>query len=210
MNRWKPLIRTVAGIVFIWSILALILVKMVTAQTDVLPEFLGRYWKIMTDDSMAPAFPSGTLVMLKETDPYMVGDVIGYLDDKNKASISRIREIDGRTEDVSVSVPYSSLSNEGGGPGFSAASVMDYDPDVKVRGDTEIETHIFPADRIMAKALFHSRILGYMLRPFENNLIAALYIAISGLIVFWPYDQKGRPRHYSDEELDGMTDSGEM
>ena len=154
MKAIEIIIRICAGIILVISIAAVALIAMLRSQRDVLPKIGNHYVKLAENAEMMPAVQEGALVLLKEENPYQPGDIIAYLNDRNQASISRIISIDGKTEDVSVVVPYAELMNALGTPGMSTESVMEEDPDVVLRGDGSDKEVVVAADRLMAKAVF--------------------------------------------------------
>ena len=204
MKAIEIIIRICAGIVLVISIAAVALIAMLRSQRDVLPKIGDHYVKLAENAEMMPAVQEGALVLLKEENPYQPGDIIAYLNDRNQASISRIISIDGKTEDVSVEVPYAELMNALGNPGLSTESVMKEDPDVVLRGDGSDKEIVVAADRLMAKAVFISGILGSLMSMYQHTVWAFLIIAASAVICLWPFRYlKSREPKYKEQDIDG-------
>ena len=204
MKAIEIIIRICAGIVLVISIAAVALIAMLRSQRDVLPKIGNHYVKLAENAEMMPAVQEGALVLLKEENPYQPGDIIAYLNDRNQASISRIISIDGKTENVSVEVPYAELMNALGTPGLSAESVMKEDPDVVLRGDCSDKEIVVAADRLMAKAVFVSAILGFLMSMYQNTVWAFLIIAASAVICLWPFRYlENREPKYKEQDIDG-------
>ncbi len=204
MKAIEIIIRICAGIVLVVSIAAVALIAMLRSQRDVLPKIGNHYVKLAENAEMMPAVQEGALVLLKEENPYQPGDIIAYLNDRNQASISRIISIDGKTEDVSVEVPYAELMNALGTPGMSTESVMEEDPDVVLRGDGSDKEVVVAADRLMAKAVFVSGILGFLMSMYQHTVWAFLIIAASAAICLWPFRYlKNREPKYKEQDIDG-------
>lgn len=204
MKAIEIIIRICAGIVLVISIAAVALIAMLRSQRDVLPKIGNHYVKLAENAEMMPAVQEGALVLLKEENPYQPGDIIAYLNDRNQASISRIISIDGKTEDVSVEVPYAELMNALGTPGMSTESVMEEDPDVVLRGDGSDKEVVVAADRLMAKAVFVSGILGFLMSMYQHTVWAFLIIAASAVICLWPFRYlKNREPKYKEQDIDG-------
>ena len=204
MKALEIIIRICSGIVLVISIIALALIAMLRSQRDVLPQIAGSYVEIMEGSDMVPTAPEGALILLKEKNPYEPADIIAYLNDRNKASISRIISIDGKTENISVEVPYEELMNALGTPGMSTQSVMKYDPDVVLKGDNATEEVTVAADRIMAKAVFISGVLGLLTSMYSHTVWAFLIIVASAVICLWPFRYiKAREPRYKEQDIDG-------
>ena len=204
MKIAEIIIRVCAGIVLVVSIVAVALIAMLRSQRDVLPQIGGHYVELAENSDMAPTASEGTLILLKESNPYVPGDIVAYLNDRNKAAISRIISIDHKTSDVSVDVPYEAMMNALGTPGMSMVSVMPYDPDVVLRGDNSDREVTVKADRIMAKAVFISGIMGMLASMYWNTAWAFLIIAASAVICLWPFRyMKGREPKYKEQDIDG-------
>ena len=204
MKAIEIIIRICAGIILVISIAAVALIVMLRSQRDVLPKIGNHYVKLAENAEMMPAVQEGALVLLKEENPYQPGDIIAYLNDRNQASISRIISIDGKTEDVSVEVPYAELMNALGTPGMSTESVMEEDPDVVLRGDGSDKEVVVAADRLMAKAVFVSGILGFLMSMYQHTVWAFLIIAASAVICLWPFRYlKNREPKYKEQDIDG-------
>ena len=194
MKAIEIIIRICAGIILVISIAAVALIAMLRSQRDVLPKIGNHYVKLAENAE----------VLLKEENPYQPGDIIAYLNDRNQASISRIISIDGKTEDVSVEVPYAELMNALGTPGMSTESVMEEDPDVVLRGDGSDKEVVVAADRLMAKAVFVSGILGFLMSMYQHTVWAFLIIAASAAICLWPFRYlKNREPKYKEQDIDG-------
>ena len=102
MKAVEIIIRICAGIILAVSIAGVVLIAMLRSQRDVLPKIGDVYVALAQNADMMPAAPEGALILLKEENPFVPGDIIAYLDDRNQASISRIVLIDGKKENVSV------------------------------------------------------------------------------------------------------------
>ena len=204
MKAIEIIIRICAGIILVISIAAVALIAMLRSQRDVLPKIGNHYVKLAENAEMMPAVQEGALVLLKEENPYQPGDIIAYLNDRNQASISRIISIDGKTEDVSVEIPYEELKNALGTPGLSAESVMKEDPEVVLRGDGSDKEIVVAADRLMAKAVFISGILGSLMSMYQHTVWAFLIIAASAVICLWPFRYlNSREPKYKEQDIDG-------
>lgn len=204
MKVAEIIIRICAGIVLVISIIAVALIAMLRSQQDALPQIGGYYVELAENSDMAPTASEGALILLKEQNPYEPLDVIAYLDDRNHASISRIISIDGKSEGVSVEVPYEEMVNALGTPGMAMQSVMPYDPDVVLKGDGTDKRITVAADRIMAKAVFISGILGMLASMYHHTVWAFLIIVASAVICLWPfrYFQEREPK-YKEQDIDG-------
>ena len=204
MKAIEIIIRICAGIILVISIAAVALIAMLRSQRDVLPKIGNHYVKLAENAEMMPAVQEGALVLLKEENPYQPGDIIAYLNDRNQASISRIISIDGKTENVSVEIPYEELKNALGTPGLSTESVMKEDPEVVLQGDSSEKEVVVAADRLMAKAVFVSAILGFLMSMYQNTVWAFLIIAASAVICLWPFRYlKSREPKYKEQDIDG-------
>lgn len=204
MKAIEIVIRVCAGFVLVVSIAALALIAMLRSQRDILPKVGGYYVELAENADMVPAAPEGALILLKEKNPYEPGDIIAYLDDRNHASVSRIVSIGGKTEGVSVEVPYEELMNALGTPGLSTKSIMKEDPEVVLKGDNSDKEIVVAADRLMAKAVFISGILGFLMSMYQHTAWAFLIIAASAVICLWPfrYLEKREPK-YKEQDIDG-------
>ena len=204
MKAVEIIIRICAGIILVVSIAAVALIAMLRSQQDVLPKIGGYYVELAENADMMPAVPEGGLVLLKEQNPFEPGDIIAYLDDRNQASISRIISIDGKTEGVSVEIPYEELKNALGTPGLSTESVMKEDPLVVLSGDNSEKRVTIAADRLMAKEVFTSGILGFLMSMYQHTVWAFLIIAACAVICLWPfrYLQQREPK-YKEQDIDG-------
>ncbi len=204
MKAVEIIIRICAGIILVVSIAAVALIAMLRSQQDVLPKIGGYYVELAENADMMPAVPEGGLVLLKEQNPFEPGNIIAYLDDRNQASISRIISIDGKTEGVSVEIPYEELKNALGTPGLSTESVMKEDPLVVLSGDNSEKRVTIAADRLMAKEVFTSGILGFLMSMYQHTVWAFLIIAACAVICLWPfrYLQQREPK-YKEQDIDG-------
>lgn len=204
MKVIEIIIRILAGIVLAVSIAAVALIAMLRSQRDVMPQIGGYYVELAENPDMVPAAPEGALILLKALNPYEPQDIVAYLDDRNQASISRIISIDGKTEDVSFEVPYEEMANALGSPGIATESVMEDDPDVVLKGDnTSVEITV-AADRIMAKSVFISGILGMLMSMYQHTVWTFLIIAASAVICIWPFRYlKRREPRYKEQDIDG-------
>ena len=203
MKTLEIVIRVIAGVILVISIAMVALIAMLRSQRDILPQIGGFYVELAKNSDMMPTAPEGALILLKEKNPYVPGDIVAYLDDRNQASISRIISIDGKTEDVSFEVPYEQMMNELGTPGMSTESVMQYDPDVVLKGDNTDKEVIVAADRIMAKSVFISAVLGMLGSMYEHTVWAFLIIIASAVICLWPFRHMSREPKYKEQDIDG-------
>ena len=203
MKVVEIIIRICAGIILVISIAAVALIAMLRGQRDVMPQIGGYYVKLAENSDMMPAAPEGALILLKELNPYEPGDIIAYLDDRNQASVSRIVSIGGKTEGVSVEVPYEALMNALGTPGMSTESVRKEDPDVVLKGDNTDRQVVVAADRLMAKSVFISGILGFLMSMYQNTVWAVVIIAASSVICLWPFRHMSREPKYKEQDIDG-------
>ena len=204
MKVVEIVIRITAGVILVISIIALALTAMLRSQRDALPKIGGYYVELAKNSDMAPTASEGALLLLKEKNPYEPRDIIAYLDDRNQASISRIISIDGKVEGVSVEVPYEEMMNALGTPGMATESVMPYDPEVVLKGDGTDQEITVAADRIMAKAVFISGILGMLASMYQHTVWAFLIIAASAVICLWPFRYfQGREPKYKEQDIDG-------
>ena len=203
MKTLEIVIRVIAGVILVISIAMVALIAMLRSQRDILPQIGGFYVELAKNSDMMPTAPEGALILLKEKNPYVPGDIVAYLDDRNQASISRIISIDGKTEDVSFEVPYEQMMNELGTPGMSTESVMQYDPDVVLKGDNTDKEVIVAADRIMAKAVFISGFMGLLASMYGNTAWAVTIIIASAVICLWPFRLRGREPRYKEQDIDG-------
>lgn len=203
MRAIEIIIRVFAGIVLVVSIAAVALIQMLQSQLDVLPKVGDFYVELAVDSVIVPEVQERSLVLLKEENPYKPGDIVAYLDDRNNASISRIISIDGKTEDISVEVPYEELANALGTPGMSIESVMKEDPDLVLKGNNEEAEVVVAADRLMAKAVFVSWIMGLLMSMYQHTAWAFLIIAASAMICLWPFRHLNREPKYKEQDIDG-------
>ncbi len=205
MRVAEIIIRVFAGVVLVISVAVVALLTMIRSQRDVLPQINSYYIELMEGTDMVPTAGEGALILLQAKNPFEPGDIVAYLNDRNDASISRIIAIDGKTEDVSVEIPFEKLKNALGNPGMSMESVMTYDPDVELKGDNagEAKAVTVAADRLMAKAVFISGILGLILSMYQNTLWAFLIIAASAVICIWPFRHRNRVPKYKEQDIDG-------
>lgn len=203
------LVRILAAALFIWSVFTLIVLAGEGNQKDTLPKTFFGYVKLMDDDSMAPAAGRGSLVVLRETNPFRPGDIASYLDDQNRVMIRRILSIGGSTEDVSVEVPYEELraaaANLAAGAD-PASKVMPDDPDIVMVSDADGTTETIPADRLNGKAVMVSAALGAMLMAYRNPAAAAFLLIVSFLLMTWPFGRhvSGRPK-FSERDIHGPS-----
>ncbi len=203
MKAVEIMIRVCAGVVLVVSIAVVALLAMIRSQRDVLPQVQGYYIELMEGTDMVPAAGEGALILLKEKNPFVPGDIVAYLNDRNDASISRIVSIDSKTEDVSVEVPFEKLKNALGTPGISTDNVMEEDPDIVLKGDNSEEQITVQADRLMARSVFISGILGLIISMYQNTVWAFLIIAASAVICIWPFRHLQREPKYKEQDIDG-------
>ena len=203
MKRVETVIRILAGIVLGISIVIIAILSVIRSQRDSLPKILDRYIAIMEDSSMAPAAGQGALVVLKEENPFKVGDIAAFLNDSNRTEISRIVSVNGNTEGVEVVVPFEEMKNALGSPNLTQQSVMADDPMVEMKKDNEVQTETVAADRLMAKAVFISNTWGVFLSMYSNTVWAVLIVAVSAVICIWPFRHSRKEPEYEDQDLDG-------
>ena len=203
MKAVEIIIRICAGIILAVSIVAVVLIAMLRSQRDVLPRIGDVYVALAQNADMMPAAPEGALILLKEENPFAPGDIIAYLDDRNQASISRIVSIGGKTENVSVEIPYEEMKNALGNPGLTTESVMKENPLVVLSGDNSDKRTTISADRLMAKSVFISGILGFLMSMYQHTAWAFLIIAASAVICLWPFRYLKREPKYREQDIDG-------
>ncbi len=203
MKVLEIIIRVCAGIILVISVVVVALLAMIRSQRDVLPQIQGYYIELMDGSDMVPAAEEGALILLKAKNPFEPGDIVAFLNDRNDASISRIISIGGKTDGVSVEVPFDQMENELGSPGFSAESIMEDDPDIVLKGDNTTEEITVPADRMMAKAVFISGFMGMIISMYQNTFWAFMIIAASAVICIWPFRRLNRQPKYKEQDIDG-------
>ena len=203
MKALEIIIRTIAGILLVFSIIVIAIMSSLKGQRDTLPKALGHYVVIMEDSSMAPTASEGALVILKETNPFVPGDIAACLMDNNKATIARILSIDGKTENVSVEVPYKEMANALGNPSISKESIMPDDPELEMGFENGTGNFRMPADRLMAKAVFISGAMGVIVSMYENSFWAFLSIAVFAVICIWPFRHKPKALVYTEQDEEG-------
>jgi hypothetical protein len=108
--------------------------------------------------------------------------VIAYLDDGGDVSLGKIRSINGETDGVSARVPYSLLESGAGSPTFGGGSSA-------IADDPTMETAeaVFPADRILAKEVYASGFLGFLVKIFSKPLSGFAVIAVLAILAFMPW-----------------------
>lgn len=205
MKYLVRIIRILALVILIWSVLVLIALAGVKSQRDTLPKVFGSYMKLMDDSSMAPAAGKGALIVFREENPFEPGDIASYLNDENRVAIGRIKSIGGKVSGVSVTVPFAELKAQAENlSSAGAGSVMEDDPDVVLACDADGRETTIPADRLNGKEVFHSQLVGDLVGIYENTAAAAFITILSFLIALWPFGDRGqRKPKYSDRDING-------
>lgn len=199
-------LRILGLVLLVWSVLSLVLLTSLSRQKDTLPRFMGLTVKLMEDDRMAPAAGRGTLLLLREKNPFEPGDIVSYLDNRNGVSIGRIYTIDDRKEGISVTVPFRDLREAGENlsGGMDLESVMEEDPTIQIRTDADRRKTRTMADRLTGKVVFRSRWIGRAILLYRNPAAAILLTALSLLLAVWPFRDRGDRRpNYSERDIEG-------
>ena len=176
------IIRFVSGVLLFLALAFAVVLALFRTQKSDLPQIGGYYLKIAPGGSVSEEFEEEALILLKRKERYTTGDVIAYLDDEGDVSLGKIRSINGETDGVSARVPYSLLESGAGSPTFGGGSSA-------IADDPTIETAeaVFPADRILAKEVYASGFLGFLVKIFSKPLSGFAVIAILAILAFMPW-----------------------
>lgn len=176
------IIRFVSGVLLFLALAFAVVLALFRTQKSDLPQIGGYYLKIAPGGSVSEEFEEEALILLKRKESYTTGDVIAYLDDGGDVSLGKIRSINGETDGVSARVPYSLLESGAGSPTFGGGSSA-------IADDPTIETAeaVFPADRILAKEVYASGFLGFLVKIFSKPLSGFAVIAILAILAFMPW-----------------------
>lgn len=176
------IIRFVSGVLLFLALAFAVVLALFRTQKSDLPQIGGYYLKIAPGGSVSEEFEEEALILLKRKESYTTGDVIAYLDDGGDVSLGKIRSINGETDGVSARVPYSLLESGAGSPTFGGGSSA-------IADDPTVETAeaVFPADRILAKEVYASGFLGFLVKIFSKPLSGFAVIAILAILAFMPW-----------------------
>ena len=176
------IIRFVSGVLLFLALAFAVVLALFRTQKSDLPQIGGYYLKIAPGGSVSEEFEEKALILLKRKERYTTGDVIAYLDDEGDVSLGKIRSINGETDGVSARVPYSLLESGAGSPTFGGGSSA-------IADDPTVETAeaVFPADRILAKEVYASGFLGFLVKIFSKPLSGFAVIAILAILAFMPW-----------------------
>ena len=176
------IIRFVSGVLLFLALAFAVVLALFRTQKSDLPQIGGYYLKIAPGGSVSEEFEEEALILLKRKESYTTGDVIAYLDDEGDVSLGKIRSINGETEGAFAEVPYSLLESGAGSPTFGGGSSA-------IADDPTIETAeaVFPADRILAKEVYASGFLGFLVKIFSKPLSGFAVIAILAILAFMPW-----------------------
>ena len=176
------IIRFVSGVLLFLALAFAVVLALFRTQKSDLPQIGGYYLKIAPGGSVSEEFEEEALILLKRKESYTTGDVIAYLDDGGDVSLGKIRSINGETEGAFAEVPYSLLESGAGSPTFGGGSSA-------IADDPTIETAeaVFPADRILAKEVYASGFLGFLVKIFSKPLSGFAVIAILAILAFMPW-----------------------
>ena len=176
------IIRFVSGVLLFLALAFAVVLALFRTQKSDLPQIGGYYLKIAPGGSVSEEFEEEALILLKRKERYTTGDVIAYLDDEGDVSLGKIRSINGETEGAFAEVPYSLLESGAGSPTFGGGSSA-------IADDPTIETAeaVFPADRILAKEVYASGFLGFLVKIFSKPLSGFAVIAILAILAFMPW-----------------------
>ena len=182
MKVLTGIIRFVSGVLLFLALAFAVVLALFRTQKSDLPQIGGYYLKIAPGGSVSEEFEEEALILLKRKESYTTGDVIAYLDDGGDVSLGKIRSINGETDGVSAQVPYSLLESGAGSPTFGGGSSA-------IADDPTIETAeaVFPADRILAKEVYASGFLGFLVKIFSKPLSGFAVIAILAILAFMPW-----------------------
>ena len=176
------IIRFVSGVLLFLALAFAVVLALFRTQKSDLPQIGGYYLKIAPGGSVSEEFEEEALILLKRKESYTTGDVIAYLDDGGDVSLGKIRSINGETEGAFAEVPYSLLESGAGSPTFGGGSSA-------IADDPTIETAEaeFPADRILAKEVYASGFLGFLVKIFSKPLSGFAVIAVLAILAFMPW-----------------------
>lgn len=176
------IIRFVSGVLLFLALAFAVVLALFRTQKSDLPQIGGYYLKIAPGGSVSEEFEEEALILLKRKESYTTGDVIAYLDDGGDVSLGKIRSINGETDGVSARVPYSLLESGAGSPTFGGGSSA-------IADDPTVETAeaVFPADRILAKEVYASGFLGFLVKIFSKPLSGFAVIAVLAILAFMPW-----------------------
>ena len=176
------IIRFVSGVLLFLALAFAVVLALFRTQKSDLPQIGGYYLKIAPGGSVSEEFEEEALILLKRKESYTTGDVIAYLDDGGDVSLGKIRSINGETEGAFAEVPYSLLESGAGSPTFGGGSSA-------IADDPTVETAeaVFPADRILAKEVYASGFLGFLVKIFSKPLSGFAVIAILAILAFMPW-----------------------
>ena len=176
------IIRFVSGVLLFLALAFAVVLALFRTQKSDLPQIGGYYLKIAPGGSVSEEFEEEALILLKRKESYTTGDVIAYLDDGGDVSLGKIRSINGETDGVSARVPYSLLESGAGSPtcGGGSSAIAD-DPTM------ETAEAVFPADRILAKEVYASGFLGFLVKIFSKPLSGFAVIAVLAILAFMPW-----------------------
>ena len=176
------IIRFVSGVLLFLALAFAVVLALFRTQKSDLPQIGGYYLKIAPGGSVSEEFEEEALILLKRKERYTTGDVIAYLDDEGDVSLGKIRSINGETEGAFAEVPYSLLESGAGSPTFGGGSSA-------IADDPTIETAeaVFPADRILAKEVYASGFLGFLVKIFSKPLSGFAVIAVLAILAFMPW-----------------------
>jgi hypothetical protein len=176
------IIRFVSGVLLFLALAFAVVLALFRTQKSDLPQIGGYYLKIAPGGSVSEEFEEEALILLKRKERYTTGDVIAYLDDEGDVSLGKIRSINGETEGAFAEVPYSLLESGAGSPTFGGGSSA-------IADDPTVETAeaVFPADRILAKEVYASGFLGFLVKIFSKPLSGFAVIAILAILAFMPW-----------------------
>ena len=176
------IIRFVSGVLLFLALAFAVVLALFRTQKSDLPQIGGYYLKIAPGGSVSEEFEEEALILLKRKERYTTGDVIAYLDDEGDVSLGKIRSINGETEGAFAEVPYSLLESGAGSPTFGGGSSA-------IADDPTMETAeaVFPADRILAKEVYASGFLGFLVKIFSKPLSGFAVIAVLAILAFMPW-----------------------
>lgn len=176
------IIRFVSGVLLFLALAFAVVLALFRTQKSDLPQIGGYYLKIAPGGSVSEEFEEEALILLKRKERYTTGDVIAYLDDEGDVSLGKIRSINGETEGAFAEVPYSLLESGAGSPTFGGGSSA-------IADDPTVETAeaVFPADRILAKEVYASGFLGFLVKIFSKPLSGFAVIAVLAILAFMPW-----------------------
>jgi hypothetical protein len=176
------MIRFISGVLLFLALALAVVLALLRTQKSDLPQIGGYYLKMVPEGSVSEGIQEKALFLLKRNSSYTTGDVIAYLNDEGDVSLGKIRSIGGKTEGASAEVPYGLLENGAGSPTFGGgSSAMADDPLVETAEDS------FPADRILAKEVYSSACLGFLVSIFSEPISGFAVLAVLALLAFMPW-----------------------